>query len=89
MFHRAMKFFHTFKRYVVQSNASTTPGSLFHLIIFIPIFSGMKNKRRKKEQRRRSSRDRRGDYYEDSGSGSPHGPREGPREARYNDMAPK
>ncbi len=47
----------------------------------------MKNKRRKKEQRRRSSRDRRGDYYEDSGS--PHGPREGPREARYNDMAPK
>lgn len=54
---------------------------------FIPIFSGMKNKRRKKEQRRRSSRDRRGDYYEDSGS--PHGPREGPREARYNDMAPK
>lgn len=52
----------------------------------IPLANGMKNKRRKKEQRRRSSRDRRGDYYEDSGS--PHGPREGPREARYNDMAP-
>ncbi|XP_037044622.1 prominin-like protein isoform X5 [Bradysia coprophila] len=53
----------------------------------IPLANGMKNKRRKKDQRRRSSRDRRGDYYEDSGS--PHGPREGPREARYNDMAPK
>ncbi|KAG4077541.1 hypothetical protein HA402_002968 [Bradysia odoriphaga] len=52
----------------------------------IPLANGMKNKRRKKDQRRRSSRDRRGDYYEDSGS--PHGPREGPREARYNDMAP-
>ncbi|KAJ6641812.1 Prominin-like protein, partial [Pseudolycoriella hygida] len=54
----------------------------------IPLANGMKNKRRKKEPRRRSSRDRRGDYYEDSGSHSPHGPREGPRDARYNDMAP-
>lgn len=51
---------------------------------------GPKNKRRKnKNNRRQGSRDRRErDYYEDSGS--PHGPPTGgPRDARYNDMAPK
>lgn len=58
--------------------------------MYIYIFSGPKNKRKKKNERRRSSRDRRGDYYEDTSS--PHGPsstNSGPRDARYNDMAPK
>jgi prominin 1 len=51
----------------------------------IPLANGPKNKRRKKNDRRHTSRDRRADYYEDSSS-----PRlEAPREARYNDMAPK
>jgi hypothetical protein len=47
--------------------------------------SGPKNKRRKKADRRRGSRDRRGDYYDESSS--PSGPTH--RDARYNDMAPK
>lgn len=57
-------------------------GKLFH-------FSVPKNKRRRKNDRRSQGRDRRGDYYEEaspvpSSSNHPH-----PRDARYNDMAPK
>lgn len=51
--------------------------------------SGPKNKRRKND-RRVSSRDRRADYYEDSGSPHhEHHSGSGSREARYSDMAPK
>lgn len=52
----------------------------------IPLANGPKNKRRKAKDRRRGSRDRRGDYYEDSGSshGAPVG-----RDTRYSDMAPR
>ncbi|XP_055325440.1 prominin-like protein isoform X1 [Sitodiplosis mosellana] len=51
--------------------------------------SGPKNKRRKND-RRVSSRDRRADYYEDSGSPHhEHHTGSGSREARYSDMAPK
>ncbi|XP_055382529.1 prominin-like protein isoform X2 [Condylostylus longicornis] len=53
----------------------------------IPLANGPKNKRRKKD-RSRGSRDRRGDYYEESGSS--HGQvGTGGRDTRYNDMAPK
>jgi hypothetical protein len=48
------------------------------------IYSGPKHKRRKKTERRRGSRDRRGDYFDET-SPSPGGH----RDARYNDMAPK
>lgn len=60
--------------------------------MFVTRRSVPKNKRRnKKIERRRSSRDRRGDYYEDSGSPT-HGPMTSSssgRDNRYNDMAPK
>lgn len=53
-------------------------------------YSGPKNKRRKQNDRRHTSRDRRAEYYEDSGSPHhEHSSSSGPREARYNDMAPK
>ncbi|XP_055844370.1 prominin-like protein isoform X1 [Episyrphus balteatus] len=54
----------------------------------IPLANGPKNKRRKSKERRRSSRDRRADYFEDSGSSHGPGPAGG-RDTRYNDMAPK
>lgn len=56
--------------------------------LFLFVSSGPKNKRRKNNDRRLTSRDRRADYYEDSGSPHhEHVPTQ--REARYNDMAPK
>ncbi|XP_055915367.1 prominin-like protein isoform X2 [Eupeodes corollae] len=54
----------------------------------IPLANGPKNKRRKSKERRRTSRDRRADYFEDSGSSHGPGPAGG-RDTRYNDMAPK
>lgn len=58
-------------------------------LIFNYTSSGPKNKRRKHD-RRVSSRDRRADYYEDSGSPHhEHHSGSGSREARYSDMAPK
>lgn len=65
---------------------------IFHLIcefVFNHSSSGPKNKRRKHD-RRVSSRDRRADYYEESGSPHhEHHSGSGSREARYSDMAPK
>lgn len=58
-------------------------------LIFNYSSSGPKNKRRKHD-RRVSSRDRRADYYEESGSPHhEHHSGSGSREARYSDMAPK
>lgn len=56
----------------------------------IPLANAPKNKRRKKYERRRNSREPR-DYYDDSSSSHTGHPMNGgpPREARYNDMAPK
>ena len=55
------------------------------IINIFDTFSVPKNKRRRKNDRRQG-RDRRGDYYEEA---SPAPSSSNPRDARYNDMAPK